>query len=384
MILIKNADLYTMDEGGRVERGDVLMDGAKIIAVGQNLSAPGAKVFDARGRVLMPGIVDAHCHIGMWEDGMGFEGADGNEVVEPVSPALRALDAVNPVDPCFREAIAGGVTTVSTGPGSANVIGGQFLAMKTAGRTMGEMVIKEPQSLKSAFGENPKRCYSGLKKSPSTRMATAAIFREAFIKAREYMEKAENSDPEKRPARDLGLEVMASALRGELPVKMHAHRADDIMTAVRLATEFGLKATIDHCTEGYLILDELKKANIVGCILGPLFSERSKIELRNMAFRAPYEFYKAGVPFALMTDHPVIPIQHLRVQAGICVSEGLPEYEAMKAITINAAKMIGLEDKVGSIREGKDADVVLYEGDPLDCRSRAVLTVINGDVVFEK
>ena len=384
MILIKNADLYTMDKGGRVERGDVLMDGAKIVAVGQNLSAPGAQVFDAKGRVVMPGIVDAHCHIGMWEDGMGFEGADGNEIVEPVSPALRALDAVNPVDPCFREAVEGGVTTACTGPGSANVIGGQFLAMKTAGRTMAEMVIKEPQSLKSAFGENPKRCYSGLKKSPSTRMATAAIFREAFLKAREYMEKSDNPDPDKRPARDLGLDVLASALRGEIPVKMHAHRADDILTAIRLANEFGLKATVDHCTEGHLILDELKKADILGCILGPIFGERSKIELRNKTFRAPYEFYKAGVPFALMTDHPVIPIQHLRVQAGICVAEGLPEYEAMRAITRNAAKMIGLEDKLGSLAEGKDADVVMYEGDPLDCRSKVALTVINGDVVFER
>lgn len=384
MILIKNADLYTMEGAGRVERGDVLMDGEKIIAVGQNLAAPDAKVFDAKGRVLMPGIVDAHCHIGMWEDGMGFEGSDGNEIVEPVTPALRALDAINPVDPCFKEALTGGVTTACTGPGSANVIGGQFLAMKTAGRTMDEMVINEPQSLKSAFGENPKRCYSNLKKSPATRMATAAIFRKAFIDAREYMEKRQTADPDKRPARDLGMEIMASALRGELPVKMHAHRADDILTAIRLAGEFGLRATIDHCTEGHLILDELKKANIVGCILGPLFSERSKIELRNKTFRAPYDFYKAGIPFALMTDHPVIPIEYLRVQAGICVAEGLPEYEAMKAITTNAAKMIGLDDKVGSIKEGKDADVVLFEGDPLDARSKVVLTIVNGEVVFER
>lgn len=384
MLLIKNADLYTMDGEGHVERGDVLMDGAKIVAVGQNLSAPGAKVFDARGRVVMPGIVDAHCHIGMWEDGMGFEGADGNEKTDPVTPALRALDAVNPVDPCFREAVEGGVTTACTGPGSANVIGGQFLAMKTAGRTMAEMVIKEPQSLKSAFGENPKRVYSGQNKSPSTRMATAAIFRKAFTEARTYMAKMENPDPDKRPARDLGLDVLVSALKGEIPVKMHAHRADDILTAIRLAGEFGLRATIDHCTEGYLILDELKKADIVGCILGPIFGERSKIELRNKTFRAPYEFYKAGVPFALMTDHPVIPIQHLRVQAGMCVAEELPEYEAMKAITVNAARMIGLADRVGSIAPGKDADVAMYDGDPLDCRSRAVLTIVGGEVVFER
>jgi imidazolonepropionase-like amidohydrolase len=214
-------------------------------------------------------------------------------------------------------------------------------------------------------------------------MATAALFRKAFIEARAYMEKMDAADPEKRPARDLGMEVLASALKGELPVKMHAHRADDILTALRLAREFRLKATIDHCTEGHLILDELKKAD-VGCILGPILGDRSKIELRNMTFRAPNAFYKAGVPFALMTDHPVIPIQYLRVQAGMCVAEGLPEYEAMKAITINAANMIGLGDRLGSIREGKDADVVLYDGDPLDCRSRAALTIINGDVVFER
>ena len=384
MILIKNADLYAMEGEGRIQGGDVLLEGGTIKAVGRDLSAPGARVIDAKGRVVLPGIVDAHCHIGMWEDGMGFEGADGNEIVDPVTPALRALDAINPVDPCFAEAIEGGVTTVATGPGSANVIGGQFLAMKTFGRTMDEMVIKEPQSLKTAFGENPKRCYSNLKKSPSTRMATAAIFRSAFLGAREYMRKMEDADLGKRPARDLGMEIMASALRGEIPVKMHAHRADDILTAIRLANEFGLKATIDHCTEGYLILDELKKADILGVILGPLFTERSKIELKNKTFRAPYEFYKAGVPFALMTDHPVIPIQHLRVQAGICVSEGLPEYEAIKAITITAARMIGLAARVGSLAPGKDADLAIYDGDPLDCRASVALTIVNGDVVFEK
>ncbi|MGI6239731.1 MAG: amidohydrolase, partial [Christensenellales bacterium] len=357
MLLIKNADLYAMEGEERVAGGDILVEGAKIRAVGQNLHAPGAKVIDAKGKAVTPGLVDAHCHIGMWEDGMGFEGADGNEITDPVTPALRALDAINPVDPCFAAAYRGGVVTVSTGPGSANVIGGQFLAMKTYGRGMDDMVIKEPSFLKSAFGENPKRCYSNLKKTPSTRMATAAIFRDAFIRAREYMQKMDSADIEKRPARDLGLEVMACALRGELPVKMHAHRADDILTAIRLASEFGLKATIDHCTEGHMILGELKKADILGCILGPILSDRSKVELRNMTFRAPSEFYRAGIPFALMTDHPVIPIEHLRVQAGICVSEGLPEYEAMKSITISAARLLGLHHRVGSIAAGKDADI---------------------------
>ncbi len=384
MLLIKNADLYTMEGEGRLKGGDVLVDAGAIQAVGHNLSAPGAQVIDAAGRAVMPGIVDAHCHIGMWEDGMGFEGADGNEAVNPSTPALRALDAVNPVDPCFTEAYQGGVITVATGPGSANVIGGQFLAMKTYGRTMDEMLIRQPLALKTAFGENPKRVYSNQKKSPSTRMATAALFREKFVEAQEYLKKMSDADESRHPARDLDMEILAAALKGELPVKMHAHRADDILTAIRLAKEFGLKASVEHCTEGYLILDELKKANMLGYILGPIFGERSKIELRNKTFRAPYEFYKAGVPFALMTDHPVIPIQHLRVQAGICVSFGLPEYEAMKAITINAARILGLDAQVGSLAPGKDADLVMYDGDPLDCRSSVVTTVVNGEVVYEK
>ena len=255
MLLIKNADLYTMEGEGRLKGGDVLVDAGAIQAVGHNLSAPGAQVIDAAGRAVMPGIVDAHCHIGMWEDGMGFEGADGNEAVNPSTPALRALDAVNPVDPCFTEAYQGGVITVATGPGSANVIGGQFLAMKTYGRTMDEMLIRQPLALKTAFGENPKRVYSNQKKSPSTRMATAALFREKFVEAQEYLKKMSDADESRHPARDLDMEILAAALKGELPVKMHAHRADDILTAIRLAKEFGLKASVEHCTEGYLILD---------------------------------------------------------------------------------------------------------------------------------
>lgn len=385
MLLIKNADLYTMEGAGRIKGGDVLVEDGKIKAVGMNLSSPGAKVIDAQGRTVAPGFVDAHSHLGMWEDGMGFEGLDGNEAVNPATPAMRALDAINPVDPCFKEAYqVGGVITAAVGPGSANVIGGQFLAMKTFGRTMSDMVIKEPIALKTAFGENPKRVYSNQKRTPSTRMGTANVFREKFLEAQEYLRKMENSDPDKRPARNLGMEIMAQALKGEVQVKMHAHRADDILTAIRVAEEFGLDATVDHCTEGYLVLDELKKAKVRGFLLGPLLSERSKIELRNMTFRAPAEFYKAGVPFSLITDHPFVPVQFLRVQAGICVMEGLPEYEALKAITINPARVLGLDSRVGSIAEGKDADIVIYDGDPLDCRSRVVTTIVNGDIVFEK
>lgn len=385
MLLIKNADLYTMEGAGRIKGGDVLVENGKIAAVGTDISAPGAKIIDAAGRVATPGFVDAHSHLGMWEDGMGFEGLDGNEAVNPATPAMRALDGINPLDPCFAEAYqTGGVITAAVGPGSANVIGGQFLALKTYGRTMRDKVIKEPLALKTAFGENPKRVYSNQKRTPSTRMGTANVFREKFIAAQEYMRKMDDPDISRRPARDLGMEIMASALKGEIQVKMHAHRADDILTAVRVAEEFGLDATVDHCTEGYMILDELKTAKVRGFLLGPLLSDRSKIELRNMTFRAPAEFYKAGVPFALITDHPFVPVQFLRVQAGICVSEGLPEYEALKAITITPARILGLESRVGSIAEGKDADIIIFDGDPLDCRSRVTTTIVNGEIVFEK
>ena len=384
MLLIKNAKLYTMEGEGFINNGDVLMDGGKSISTGVNLPETGAKVIDAKGKMVMPGIVDAHCHIGMWEDGMGREGSDGNEITNPVTADLRAIDAINPVDHCFEEAYTHGVTTACTGPGSANVIGGTFVAMKTYGRNMDQMIIREPLAMKSAFGENPKRCYGSSNKAPSTRMATAKVFREAMIKAQEYARKMANEDPDKRPARDLGLEALAKVLSGELLLKMHAHRADDILTAIRLAKEFGIRASIEHCTEGHLILDELREANMQAYILGPILSERSKIELRNMTFEAPRKFYEAGVKFALMTDHPVIPIQFLPVQAGICVSEGLPEYEAMKAITINAAEAVGIQDRVGSLAPGKDADLAMYDGTPLDARTKASLVVVNGEVVYER
>ena len=383
MLLIKNARLFTMEGEGYIENGDVLIDGKTIAAVGGNLKAEGAEVIDAKGRYVMPGIVDAHCHIGMWEDTIGEAGSDGNEATDPVTPQLRAIDAINPADFSFKEAVEHGVTTVATGPGSANVIGGQFVAMHTYGKYMDDMIIKAPLALKTAFGENPKRVYGSKNRFPSTRMATAAVFRDAFIGAQDYARKMADADESKRPDRDMKKEVLAQALSGELLVKSHAHRADDIVTALRLGREFGLRQTIDHCTEGYLILDELKKHN-AKCILGPLLSERSKLELGNMTFKAPAAFYKAGVPFALMTDHPVIPLHFLMVEAALCVREGLPEYEALKSITINAADVIGLSDKVGSLKEGKLADVVMYDGHPLDVRSHVTAVIAGGEKVYER
>jgi imidazolonepropionase-like amidohydrolase len=326
--------------------------------------------------------VDAHCHIGMWEDGIGFEGSDGNEATDPVTPELRAIDGINPEDNCFREARENGITTVVTGPGSANVIGGQFAALKTYGRRVDDMVIKEPLALKVAFGENPKWVYDGQKKAPSTRMATAAILRENLIKAQNYKRKLEQGekDPDKMPDRDLKMEIMVKVLKREIPLKAHAHRADDILTALRIASEFNLDITLDHCTEGHRISDFLLEEE-AKVIVGPLFSERSKVELKNMTFKAPGILSKAGVKVAMMTDHPVIPIQYLPVCAAIAVKEGMDEMDALRSITINAAEITGIDDRVGSLEQGKDADIVIFDGHPLDFRTRAVWVFIDGYAV---
>lgn len=382
MILIKNGKVLTMTDK-IYEKGDVLIDGKKIVEVGENLQAPSdAQVIDAQGMWVMPGIVDAHCHIGMWEDGIGFEGADGNEATNPVTPELRAIDGINPDDNCFREAREHGVTSVVTGPGSANVIGGQFAALKTYGRRVEDMVFKEPLALKVAFGENPKRVYNDQGKSPSTRMATAAILRQNLINAQEYKKKLEKakSDPDKMPERDLQMEILVKVLNREIPIKAHAHRADDILTAIRIAKEFDIDITIDHCTEGHRIADYLLEEN-AKVILGPLLSDRSKVELKNMSFKAPGILSKAGIKVAIMTDHPVIPVQYLPVCAAIAVREGMDEMEALKAITINAAEITGIADRVGSLEPGKDADIVIFDGHPLDFRSKTVWVFIDGHAV---
>ena len=383
MLLIRNARLYTMEGLGLLEGGDVLIDSGKIVAVGVNLSAGGAREIDARGAYVTPGFIDPHSHIGLWADGERDETGDGNEMTDPVTPQMRALDAVNPVDPCFAEACRAGVTTVATGPGSANVLGGQFLAMKTFGGSLKSMLVKEPLAMKAAFGENPKMVYGSGGKRPATRMATAAVLREAFYETRAYMEKRACADADKRPDFNLKNEALAMVLRRELPLKMHAHRADDILTAIRLAEEFNLRASVEHCTEGYLIADELRKAN-VGVILGPLLTDRGKPELKNLTMKAPAILYRAGVKFALMTDHGVIPEPYLPVEAGLCVREGLPEMEAMRAITIHAAGVLGLEERLGSLAPGKDADVVLFDGHPLETRTHASLVIVNGNIAYER
>lgn len=387
MLLLKNGNVMTM--AGPAFVGDVAIENGKIVAVGQSLSYSDAEVRDVTGMTVMPGIVDPHCHIGMWEDAMGFEGADGNECTNPITPELRAIDAINPYDRCFEEAAAGGVTTCVTGPGSANVIGGQFVAIKTHGDSVEDMVLRFPVAVKAAFGENPKRVYNGKNQTPSTRMATAALMRKALIEAQEYNEKLEKGkvDPEKMPERNLGKEILARVIRRELPMKIHAHRADDILTAIRICREFKLRYTLDHCTEGYLITDKLKEAlgeDCEGIIVGPLLTDRSKIELKNLSFKAPKVLEQAGIEYAMMTDHPVTPEQYLPICTAVAVREGASEEGALKAITINAAKITGIADRVGSIEVGKDADIAVFSGHPFDFRSRCVLTLINGKVAHEE
>lgn len=387
MLLLKNGNVMTM--AGPAFVGDVAIENGKIVAVGQSLSYSDAEVRDVTGMTVMPGIVDPHCHIGMWEDAMGFEGADGNECTNPITPELRAIDAINPYDRCFEEAVAGGVTTCVTGPGSANVIGGQFVAIKTHGDSVEDMVLRFPVAVKAAFGENPKRVYNGKNQTPSTRMATAALMRKALIEAQEYNEKLERgkADPEKMPERNLGKEILARVIRRELPMKIHAHRADDILTAIRICREFKLRYTLDHCTEGYLITDKLKEAlgeDCEGIIVGPLLTDRSKIELKNLSFKAPKVLEQAGIEYAMMTDHPVTPEQYLPICTAVAVREGASEEGALKAITINAAKITGIADRVGSIEVGKDADIAVFSGHPFDFRSRCVLTLVNGKVAHEE
>lgn len=387
MLVIKNARLLTMTENGSFV-GDIRIDGGKIAEIAHNIDTAGCDVFDAEGMYAMPGIIDAHSHIGMWEDGMGREGSDGNEATNPVTPEMRSIDGINPFDRCFKEAVACGVTTAVTGPGSANVVGGTFVAMKLYGRSMDEMILKFPVAMKAAFGENPKRVY-GDKATPATRMAIAAILRKALAGALDYAKKIENAkdDPSKMPERDLGKEALLPVIRRELPLKIHCHRADDILTAIRIAKEFNVRFTLDHCTEGYLIPDLLKETieeTGAGIIIGPLLTDRSKIELRKVSFSAPKALYDAGIDFAMMTDHPVIPEQYLPVCAALAVREGLPEDAALRSITINAARITGIDDRVGSLEVGKDADIAVFSGHPLDFRSRCVLCTVDGQVAHRE
>ena len=383
MLLIKNGYIKPM-VGEDIENGCVLIgDDGKIVAVSAELTVPdGCTVIDAEGRLVTPGCVDAHCHIGLDNEGMGWEGRDYNEIVDPLTPQLRAIDSINPLDEAFGLALQGGVTSACTGPGSANVVGGTFVAIKLSGKRVDNMIIKNPLAMKCAFGENPKRCYGqGLKKSPTTRMATAALLRELLFKARNYQQ---DKDAGKNPAFDMKLEAMLPVMRGEIPLKAHAHRADDILTSIRIAKEFGVKLTLDHCTDGAIIADELALEGY-SAFVGPSLGSKSKIELQNKSFTTPAVLHEAGVPISIITDAPVIPLQYLPMCAGLAVNAGLDEEVAWRAITINPAVQTGIGDRVGSLEPGKDGDVVIWAANPLTTvGAESYTTIVDGKVVYQK
>lgn len=382
MLLIKNGHIKPM-AGPELENGCVLIgDDGRIAAVGAELEAPaGTETIDAGGRLVTPGCVEAHCHIGLDNEGMGWEGHDYNEIVEPLTPHLRAIDSINPMDEAFGLALQGGVTTACTGPGSANVVGGTFVAIKLAGKRVDKMIVKEPLAMKCAFGENPKRCYGqSLKKSPTTRMATAALLRELLFKAKRYMEDKEAG---KCPAFDMKLEAMIPVLKGEIPLKAHAHRSDDILTSIRIAKEFGVRITLDHCTDGACIADEIAEEGLPAFV-GPSLGGKTKIELQNKSFTTPAKLHAAGVPISIITDAPVIPLHYLPMCAGLAVNAGLDMEEAWKAITINPAVQTGIGDRVGSLEPGKDGDVVIWTADPLTTiGGAAYMTIVEGKIVYQ-
>ena len=382
MMRILNGVVHTM-AGPVIPHGYVEVENGKIRAVGEmsaRTAAAAGPVYDAGGGHILPGFIDAHCHLGMFGNALGFEADDGNESTDPCTPQLRAIDAINPQDRCFREAREGGVTTVLTGPGSANPIAGQFAAIKTDGRWVDEMVLRAPAAMKMALGENPKTVYNERKETPITRMATAAVIRQELSKTLEYMDKQDKADAEEdtdAPDYDAKLEALIPVLRGELPVHIHAHRADDIATAVRICREFGLKYVIVHGTEGHL-LPELLAAEGAGGITGPSLTDRSTPELANLTIENPAILARAGVPVAICTDHPVIPIQYLPICAALAVREGMDMYEALKAITINPAQIAHIDDRVGSLEPGKDADLSVFSGHPFELMTRARAVFVSG------
>jgi len=401
MIAIKNGRVMTITQG-TLEQGTVLVEGGRIVAIGEEVEIPeDAEIYDASGKVVMPGLIDAHCHVGLFPDVIGWEYSDGNELTDPITPHLRALDAVHPEDPAFQELVAAGVTTVLTGPGSGNVIGGQWVCLKTMPRrSVEEMVLLEPAGMKMALGENPKRVYGDQKKAPSTRMGNAAALRAALVDAQNYLDKwqryeqelaeyrakveagDEETEAPKPPERDLELEALGKVLRREIKARVHAHRADDMLTAIRIAEEFNLDLTLEHATEGYKIA-EILAAKGIPVTAGPILFSRVKYELKGMTPRNPGLMAQAGVKVAIQTDE-MSAVKYLPINAALAVREGMPEEEALKAITINAAEIIGVAERVGSLEVGKDADLVVFDGHPFDYRTVAELVLIDGQVAYQR
>lgn len=363
---------------------DILLADGKIAAIGSGLTAPAdATVFDADGLEVYPGFVDAHTHIGLDGYGIGYEGCDYNEMNDIWTPQLRAIDGINPRDPSLADARRAGVTCVCTGPGSANVLGGTFLAMKTVGDRVDKMVVRDPVAMKCAFGENPKRCYRD--KCDSTRMSTAAFLRGALMQARDYgaRKQAANGDITKMPAYNQKLEALLPVLAREIPLKAHAHQANDIFTALRIAREFNLRLTLEHVTEGHLIADELAGEKDVPMAVGPSLTFASKFELQNKSWSTPAVLTAAGCHVSIITDSSVIPQQYLPLCAGMAIKAGMDPFDALKAITLNPAEHIGVADRVGSLEVGKDADLVITAGSPFEVMTEVKAVFIDGVRIAE-
>lgn len=384
MILIKNGKILTM-AGKIYEPGSLLVKDGKILKIDKEIDVNHnelSEIIDATDCWVMPGLIEAHCHIGITEEKKGFEGDDCNEMKEPMTPYIRGLDAINPMDAAFHNAISSGITSMMIGPGSANVVGGQFVFIKADGRCIDDMVVLEPAAMKTAFGENPKGNYNELGMIPTTRMTMAAMLREELFTVKEYLKKKEKAEKNGDDfILDFQKECWIPVLRKEIPLKAHVHRTDDILTAIRIAKEFDLDMTLDHCTEGHLIANEIKASGFPA-IVGPTLASRNKIEVQNMDFKTPGILHKHGVKVAICTDHPVSRIQYLPICAGFAAKEGLGIEEGLKAITINAAEICRVSHRVGSLEAGKDADIAIFDGNPMEVFTKTLFTIINGEVIY--
>lgn len=383
---IVHAKVFTAKDGAGafVDDATVVIQEGKIAAVGQGIPVPpGAKVIDGTNKIVTPGLIDAHCHIGIAEDGVGWAGSDGNETSDPITADVRALDGIYPKDIAFSDAIAAGVTCVQVNPGSANIIGGETLVMKTWGTVVDDLVVLRPSGMKAALGENPKRVYGSDRKMPTTRMGNAALMRKTLTAAKDYLKKKEAAQgSDKTVDTNLRHEALIPVLKKELPLRVHCHRTDDIMTAIRIAKEFDIRISIEHCSEGDKIAETVKESGFPVTV-GPSLSSRSKLEIKDIGFGTSAALSKAGVKLAIITDHPVLPIQYLRICAGLAVRDGMDDEFALLAITRYAAEIAGVADRVGSLEVGKDADLVLWSKDPLEYDAKVELTFIDGQVVYQ-
>ncbi len=363
-----NGNVFDVRTGTFVKK-DFCTDGKAFSA-----DSPDEAVFDLTNRYITPGLIDAHTHLGLWEENVSAADGDGNEITDPITPHIRGIDAINPFDVAFEKALRGGVTTVSAGPGSANIIGGQWAIFKTYGKSMDEMVIDYSSAMKCAFGENPKRLYGKAGNAPMTRMAIAGELRSTIMGTIDYMRRRQESSA---VAFDAKYEAMIPVIKREMPLKIHAHRADDILTAIRIVKEFNLDMSLEHGTESHLIVDAVKAAGIP-VITGPTFGFNSKMELSNKTFDTPRILSEAGVPFAIMTDHPVHPLSSLMMWAILAHKAGLKKAEAMRAITLYPAQILKIDDRVGAIEAGKDGDFVVWDKDPFDIMAKVVEVWVDG------